>query len=1187
MAPIRIDDASPPSRRTVPAMNGGPPRAAATANDPASRARMEAFRRVKPTCVSLLALVSSPPTPNSQHALLLASLQQTLSTLAPEAYSEGMINYLLFPLTQILRSSDPSALPDNFLEAAFSVLATVVRAWRSLPNGMDVRAWEQLWRFVVAAVGPRLGGKGKGKAIGQEVQYEAVDLLASLLEPGSNGSHPTAPMRLMWSSSKAPLMPTLFQSITILLSTTSPHPAHRPLQRSSLSLLSHLIGYLQGQHSVLASVLPGVISGISKLLADEGKSVKGDVAKLAAEVVKEVIVLTLGDDDLRSLGVLRPQVDDLSQLAEEIRLDREPLTTSEPPPPSPAPSTASTSSKLDPFPPLSQSYLAFTSTQLLSAIPPILTLLSSHPSDTARTAAASLSEALIVQSPESLPLLIPHALRALLLLSQDPFDPVRHDARRKLRVILSTSLELDTALIDLLNNSMNALPRFIQSQQDVKVDELARLITALAEATDATPRNPIAELLGPGGKVERWSWSLLDCLEFGRPSGWSSQPHASKTAELGWGSGLGTGILPMIEGEGPDGLSPPEQAFPNLPLRHVESASTTRSLTSTLVALGTAGGPAALHSVDFFLQFSKTHRSRDPAKAVSALWVAERLLEGVADAQERVEGRVSKAVRKMAREAARIVVAMDEDEDEDYDEPYDAKEESDAVVPIQRGGGLNELTTLLDRPMAANSSASSTTRRLHAQAQRTLLTCSGLSLLSLTSRILSSSFRPLLLNALYDVLSHLASPVVLVRDFANIALAQIAYHTGYASPQNLILDNIDYVINVVSLRLTRARLSHQAPLVLIAMIRLVGGEIVPMVHDVVDEIFDALDDYHGYEALASGLLAVLVTLIDAMKAEVDAEGPSEARLQKISEMRRIDPAPNPESDFTRFTGWWDERAKRRRRDVDEILERAPQHAWGKPKGEGADEPEPEPPQEEETPPTRTQEVAAQILDKSTHFITHGSPFLRARILDLIASAVPVLAAGNRESDLLPLIDRAWPSILNRLDDTSPHVVTSSAEVIASLAEHVGDFMSKRILEHAWPRFKRMLDAQRLADTRSALSRRGPGAIGTESSYTSSHRLHVAILRCARWVVEEVPVNEELLWDMMLVFRPFLDKRAHEELQRLGRVVYEKLASRDADALWVVIKATMGELQGDHGVYGYLRESALDIEANAEVVLAGL
>jgi hypothetical protein len=218
-----------------------------------------------------------------------------------------MINYLLFPLTQILRSSDPSALPDNFLEAAFSVLATVVRAWRSLPNGMDVRAWEQLWRFVVAAVGPRLGGKGKGKAIGQEVQYEAVDLLASLLEPGSNGSHPTAPMRLMWSSSKAPLMPTLFQSITILLSTTSPHPAHRPLQRSSLSLLSHLIGYLQGQHSVLASVLPGVISGISKLLADEGKSVKGDVAKLAAEVVKEVIVLTLGDDDLRSLGVLRPK----------------------------------------------------------------------------------------------------------------------------------------------------------------------------------------------------------------------------------------------------------------------------------------------------------------------------------------------------------------------------------------------------------------------------------------------------------------------------------------------------------------------------------------------------------------------------------------------------------------------------------------------------------------------------------------------------------------------------------------------------------------------------------------------------------------------------------------------------------------------------------------------------------------
>jgi hypothetical protein len=1095
-----------------------------------------------------------------------------------------MVNYLLFPVTRILRSSDPTTLPDEFLEAAFGVLAMVVRVWRDMPSGIDVQAWEQLWRFVVAAVGPKLvakdqsNRKGKERAIGQEVQFEAVRLLTALLEAKEDGSYPTEAMRSMWSTPRSPLMPTLFQSITVSLSTCSPYPAHLPLQKASLTLLRHLISFLKGQHAVLASVLPGVISGISKLFATEGKSIKGEVSRLAAEVANEALVCTLNDEDLRSLGVLRPRVDDLTQLADEWKASQEPLPPDDPTPPSPTPSTLSSSSKVDPFPPLSASYLAFTSTQLLSAIPPILSLLASNTADTARQAAADLAESLISHCSDALPLLVPHALRSLLLLSQDTFDPVRHNARRKLRILLSSNDGLDVALIDLLSNSINALPRLILSQQDVKVDEIARLVTALAETNGSSARNPIADLLGSNGKVERWSWSLLNCLEFGRPAGWSAAPSATKTAELGWGTGLASGILPILESGESESSEEAERAFPHLPLRHVESVATARALGHMLESLGAAGGDATLHSVDYFLQFAKTHRNRDVALAVSAMWVAERLLEGLRSAEARVGGRGGKATRKMAREAARLVVTMDEEEDEDdFGNEPSRVPDSDELVPIERGKGLMELTTLLDRPTASNPSASAATRRLHLHAQRILLSCNSLSLLSLTSRILSSSFRPLLLHALYAVLSHLASSSALVREYAGVVLTQIAYHTGYASARNLILDNVDYVINVVSLRLTRARLSSQAPLVLIAMIRLVGADIVPMVHDVVDEIFDALDDYHGYEALASGLLAVLVTLIETMEAEVKAEGVSEARLEKMRELRRIEEAPDPKRDFKRFEGWWNERKGWREREREEILERAPRQAWEK------DEEPQDPPGEEEAPPTRTQEVATQILEKSLHFLTHSSPFLRARILDLIASAVPVLAAGNRESDLLPLVDRAWGSIMHRLDDPSPYVVTAAAQVIASLSEHVGDFMSKRILDHAWPRFQKMLSAQKAADGNSALARKR--AVGTQSSFTTSHRLHVAMLRAVRWVVEEVPVNEDVLWGMSLAFRSFLDKKAHPELQALGKMLYGKLAQRDGEAVWVVLRGTMGAEVGE--VWGWLRDPGLDVEGNADEILAAI
>ena len=1022
----------------------------------------------------------------------------------------------------MLRASDPAPLPDNFLEAAFRVLEVLVRAWRRLPDGIDIRGWEQLWRFVVATVIPRMQdreeGKGKGKELGQETIYEAVRFLQALLEPESEAARdgtyldhdggegfPIGAMRDTWSTPQSPLMPTLFQTITFLLSIISPTPSHLPLQKSSLTLLLTVIRYLKGQHPVLASVLPGVISGISKLFTTESKGMKGEVTELAVGVVEEVVVMTLNDEDLRRLGVLRPVVDDLSQLADVVGTQALPPETSHPPSPSPSiASTSASTSKLDPFPPLSASYLSFTSTQLVNALPPILTTVSSYSSHLARLAAASLSHALVTQCDESLPLLTLPALRTLLLLFKDPFDLVRHDAAKRLRIILETK-DLDASLVDLLSNSINALPRLIVSSQDSKVSDLATLIIAISDITTTYPasgRNPIAELLGSNGKVERWSWSLLDCLEFGRPSGWSAPPNASQTAALGWTTGFAKGVMPLIQNGGGDGDALMSADFPILPLRHIESPSTIRIISEMLGSLGSAGSETALHSVEYFLLFARGHRRSSVGKAVSALWVAEKLSDGITRSQvSGVDGKVGRGTRKMAREAVKILVAMDGDEDEEEDDLSAPREDSSELVPVTRKRGFNALTTLLDRPIP-NGYAAQETHRLYLAAQRVLLTCNSLRFFALTSQILSSSFRPLLLNVLYTVLSHFASPQPLVREHAELALSSIAYHTNYASPSNMILDNVDYIVNVVSLRLTRARLSPQAPLVLIAMIRLVGGEIVPMVHDVVEEIFDALDDYHGYEALASGLLAVLRVLVEVMRAEVDGEPMSEERKRRRTEMRRIDNQPDPEKDFARFESWWAERANRRQQEVEEILERAPAHGWGKTKAEeeAVEEDPPQPPSDEEPLPTRTQAVCIQILEKSIYFLTHQSPFLRSRILLLIRDAIPVLAAGNREGDLLPLIDRAWSSILSRLDDGVPYVVEAAAEVIESLAEHVGDFMSKRILDHAWPRFRRMLSEQKIKDENSALSRRG--AIGTDGKYTTSHRFHAAVLRCSRWVVED-------------------------------------------------------------------------------------
>ena len=1120
-----------------------------------------------------MGIANTPPTSYSTHAGLVDTLSGILLTVPKEAITLNMIQYLLFPITTTLRQHDPFSLPDNYLEAVFRVLSLLVDTWKTLPGGMDVGAWEQLWRFATASIAPRVvdAGKGKAREVGQEVQVQCVNLLSALLSPSTN--HPTSLMKEKVSTTKSPLIPTLLQTVTLLITMVSPNPPNTPLQLGSLKLLKTIVGqYLKGQHPILASILPGTISSISKMLGVNAQKLKGDIAALSAEYIENVISLTLSDEDLQALGILQTGLENLEHLAEEWDDLQTSGTSNET-------STPRTDGGKDPFPPLTRSYLDFTSVQLLATLRPIFTLLTSHPSHLARKASASLAFSLIAKSHQSLPQLVPLSLSTLLSLSEDDFDEVRLDATSRLsRLLAQNTTSLESTLIDLLSETVNSLPRLITSHQEKKVQEASRLLVAIANTTCSSPQNPIADLLGPRGKVERWGWALLDCLEFGRAEGWSVHDNpAAKAAEKGWSGGLITSGVPLLlEGEQAAAI------YQDLPLRYIESEKTTKEIKSALIALGSAGGDSALHAVDHFVRLAKKNRSKETTKAVSALWVAQLLLEGIAQGQEAsAEGRASKSLRKMSKEVTRIVVAMEEEEDDEEEDAPDGHEYADAddrLLPVERHRGLDVVTTLLDRPLRADTSAAKETKRLKQSAQRVLLSAISLSTLSVTSKILSSSFRPLLLTVLYALLSQLASSHNLVATYAETTLGHVAYNCGYASVQNLILDNVDYVINVVSQRLTPSRLSSTAPLVLIAMIRMTRSEIVPMVHDIVDEIFDALDDYHGYEVLASGLLAVLVTLVDVMADDVAQQELSQARLDKLKELNRLGNPPDPATDFDRFKQWWSERKGRREEAVGRILERAPQHAWGKTTmGENeATEDAAEPRADDSEPAaTRSEEITTQIL-------THRSPFLRAKILSLVSRAIPVLAAGNRESDLLPLIDKSWGIILLRMDDPLPYVVTEAAEVVSSLCKHVGDFMSRRIVDQAWPRIQKIMMKQQKMDDKSALARRG--AIGTTTAWSVSHRLHMALLDIAIFVAKDVPVNDSVLWDMMLSFRPFLDKRANEEIQQKALVLYKALGVRDADALWTVLQSTV---ENRPGVWAYLWNAGLDITANATSLVESL
>lgn len=360
------------------------------------------------------------------------------------------------------------------------------------------------------------------------------------------------------------------------------------------------------------------------------------------------------------------------------------------------------------------------------------------------------------------------------------------------------------------------------------------------------------------------------------------------------------------------------------------------------------------------------------------------------------------------------------------------------------------------------------------------------------------------------------------------------------------------------------------------LVRLVGADVVQKAGDVVEECFDRLDEYHGYEVIVQGLVEVLGEVIKVIEVE---EPPTQKEGQDDMQTSVIISSLEPLFEWLSH-----------RKDLPPHEDAAdhgptPHRAWGATKAdEESDEKQSDGPttqmkvaEDAEPACTPGQALTKQMVSRSIYFLTHASPVIRARILTLLSSATPVLP----ESALLPSIHLAWPFILNRLNDAEPFVVSAAASLVESLVKHVGSFMGRRVWDDVWPRFGDILKKLDASDDQNALARRGYGAVGTESAYTHSHRLYRSILRTMTAAVAGVHMQDASGWQVILAFRRFLHKQAHEELQACARELYIALGRGNEDAVWLALMATCGHLTGE---VAYLRESRWDIQDNVRVIL---
>ena len=116
---------------------------------------------------------------------------------------------------------------------------------------------------------------------------------------------------------------------------------------------------------------------------------------------------------------------------------------------------------------------------------------------------------------------------------------------------------------------------------------------------------------------------------------------------------------------------------------------------------------------------------------------------------------------------------------------------------------------------------------------------------------------------------------------------------------------------------------------------------------------------------------------------------------------------------------------------------------------------------------------------------------------------------------------------------------------------------------------------------NALAHRGHGAVGTESAYTHSHRLYKAIIQTLTAATRGVQAQDAAIWEIIMLFRRFLSRHAHEELQTCARELYGALRRANEDAVWLGLSGTLGWVGGP---VAFLRESKWDMEDNVRAIL---
>ncbi|KAI9248476.1 armadillo-type protein, partial [Helicostylum pulchrum] len=470
---------------------------------------------------------------------------------------------------------------------------------------------------------------------------------------------------------------------------------------------------------------------------------------------------------------------------------------------------------------------------------------------------------------------------------------------------------------------------------------------------------------------------------------------------------------------------------------------------------------------------------------------------------------------------------------------------------------LKDTMDLLIRATVNNSNSttittSSSSFQLDEESGYILTVCFGLQLIGLTSTILSQQdLQDQLITMLYPLLAHLGSSNLYIHTYALITLDSIALVCGLDSAKDLAIQNIDYIINMISQHISILSDNPRVPLVLKALIHVGGYASIGYLDDSVLEIYDALERHHSNDWLCIQLCSVLFEIIQTMEKNLP-----ESTRDNVPEL--IEPEQGVSLEIKSFIQEEDDGVDKEYASMEEIgkyflqrqaagkhdemtLEQSILDQSDLPMDLPTDTDKAEEEVESKTIPlTKEELMVKEIMDRSSHFLTASSPQLRSQMLILLTSGVSILS--NHPTELNQLIHSIWIPILNRLKDPQNYVVLHAAHLIEKLSSVSTDFLSRKFIDDLWPQFKLLLRKSTVAAKNNTLS--------DYSVYSLYHRTLVCLFKTLTQIIYHVPINQPMVKEMLEEIKYYYkNDQVHVQLSSACQQLFNALSTQQPDTVW--------------------------------------